>query len=52
MDYLRVMNHLTGQIMMTKHSVSLADSPTAMLATCFLAEIKKSDLSKMDLDDI
>ena len=51
MDYLRVMNHQTGQIMMTKNSISLADSPATMLATCFLAELKKSDLSKMDLDD-
>lgn len=52
MDYLRVMNHLTGQIMMTKHSVSLADSPAAVQATRFLAELKKSDLSKLDLEDV
>ena len=52
MVFFRVMNHLTGQIMMTKHSISLADSPAAVQVTRFLAEIKKSDLSKMDLDDV
>ncbi|MBQ9447445.1 MAG: hypothetical protein IJU61_12660 [Victivallales bacterium] len=38
--------------MMTKHSVSLADSPAAVQATRFLAELKKSDLSKLDLEDV
>ena len=39
--------------MMTKHSVvSLADSPAAVQATRCLAELKKSDLSKLDLEDV
>ena len=37
---------------MTKHSISLADSPAAVQVTRFLAELKKSDLSKCDLDDV